>query len=170
MPQIVLTGFMGTGKTAVGRRLARALGRPFVDIDGLIEAAAGRTVAEIFATDGEPHFRALERDAVEQACSVPEAVIATGGGTVLDPDNRRRLAAAGPIVCLEAKPEDILRRVGDPASRPLLAAGRDQGLGRIRSLLDERAPTYALAAHTVDTSGLSLDEVVARIRDLVAGR
>jgi shikimate kinase len=170
VPQIVLTGFMGTGKTQVGRRLARALGRPFVDIDDLIEAATGKTVAEIFASEGEPHFRTVEREAVGKACGVPEAVIATGGGTVLDPENRRRLAAAGPIVCLSARPEDIIRRVGNPASRPLLSGGAEERIGRIRSLLAERAPTYALAAHTIDTTGLSLDEVVERVREYVAGR
>jgi len=170
VPQIVLTGFMGTGKTQVGRRLGRLLGRPFIDLDDLIEAAASRTVADIFATEGESRFRAREREAVEQACAVPEAVIATGGGTVLDPENRRRLAAAGPIVCLSARPEDILRRVGNPAGRPLLAGPRDTQLSRIQALLAERASTYALAAHTVDTTGLTLDQVTERVRALVAGR
>jgi shikimate kinase len=170
VPQIVLTGFMGTGKTEVGRRLARQLGRPFIDTDDLVAAAAGRSVAEIFAAEGEPRFRALERTAVEQACAVPEAVIATGGGTVLDPENRRRLAVAGPIVCLRARPEDIVRRVRDPQSRPLLAGTRKDRIGRIRTMLAERAPTYAFAAHTVDTTGLTLDEVVERVRELVAGR
>jgi shikimate kinase len=172
VPQIVLTGFMGTGKSEVGRRLARRLGRPFVDTDDLVEAATGRSVREIFAVEGEGRFRDLERVAVEKACSVPEAVIATGGGTVMDPENRRRLAAAGPIVCLAADPEVILGRVRDPGTRPLLAgapAPTDR-LGRIRSLLDARAATYALAAHTVDTSGLTVDEVVDRVEALVAGR
>ena len=121
MPQVILTGFMATGKTEVGRRLARRLGRPFVDVDGLVEAATGKSVADIFASEGEARFRELERVAVDDACRVSEAVIATGGGTLLDAENRRRLAAAGPIVCLAAPPEEILRRVGDPASRPLLA-------------------------------------------------
>ncbi len=169
VPQIVLTGFMGTGKTEVGRRLARLLGRPFVDTDDLVEAAAGRSVADIFTAEGEPRFRALEREAVERACGVPEAVIATGGGTILDPENRRRLAAAGPIVCLAARPEVILRRVRNPASRPLLATAPDRA-GRVEALLAARASTYALASHTVDTSGLTVDEVVERVRDLVAGR
>lgn len=172
MPQVIITGFMATGKSEVGRRLARALGRPFVDTDGLVEASAGRSIREIFAGDGEGRFRELERDAVAQACAVPEAVIATGGGTLLDPENRRRLAEAGPIVCLSASPEDILRRVGDPSGRPLLANGNGKpgGLPRIRALLDERAPIYALATHAVDTSGLSVDEVVERVRALVAAR
>jgi shikimate kinase len=170
--QIILTGFMATGKTAVGRRLARLLDRPFVDTDGLVEAAAGRPIAEIFATDGEGRFRVLERAAVEQACAVENAVIATGGGALLDPENRRRLAAAGPIVCLAADPEEIHRRLGDPSTRPLLANGNGQGdrLARIRALLAERTPAYALAAYTIDTSKLTVDEVAERVRVLVAGQ
>lgn len=172
MPQIVLTGFMATGKTVVGRRLARLLGRPFVDTDGLVEVAAGRTVREIFATEGEARFRALERAAVEKACGMADAVIATGGGALLDPENRRRLAAAGPIVCLVASPEDILARTGNGTTRPLLASAstREERLDRIRTLLAERAPAYAVATHNVDTSGLEVDQVVERVRALVAGQ
>ena len=172
MAQVILTGFMATGKTEVGRRLARALGRPFVDTDGLVEAVAGRPIREIFALEGETRFRELEREAVIQACAVPDAVVATGGGTLLDAENRRRLAAAGPIVCLSADPEIILRRVGEGSDRPLLAngQGRPGGLARIRALLAERAQAYALATHAVDTSTLTVDEVVERVRGLVAGR
>lgn len=172
MALVILTGFMATGKTEVGRRLARSLARPFVDLDGLVEAASGKSVADIFASEGESRFRELERAAVEKACLMSDAVVATGGGTLLDADNRRRLSAAGPIVCLVASPEEVLRRVGDPRTRPLLAngsAGEDR-LARIRQLLAERAPVYALATHAVDTSGLSVDEVVERVRTLVAGR
>jgi shikimate kinase len=172
VPQVILTGFMATGKTEVGRRLARRLGRPFVDVDGLVEAATGKSVADIFATEGEARFRELERAAVEDACRVTDAVIATGGGTLLDAESRRRLAAAGPIVCLSAPPEEILRRVGDPSSRPLLANGNGatDRIGRIRTLLAERAPVYALATHTVETAGLDVDTVVERVRALVVGR
>jgi shikimate kinase len=167
--RVILTGFMATGKTEVGRRLAHLLGRPFVDTDELIEAATGHSVREIFAREGETHFRTLERNAVVQACTVPEAVIATGGGTLVDPENRRRLSAAGPIFCLTADPEVILSRVGDPASRPLLADhDAEERLGRIRSLLDERASAYGAAAHAVDTTGLSIEQVVERVRALVA--
>jgi shikimate kinase len=172
VPQVILTGFMATGKTEVGRRLARRLGRPFVDLDGLVEARAGKSVAEIFSAEGEERFRELERAAVKEACGVPDAVIATGGGTLVDLDNRRLLAAAGPIICLSAPAEEILRRVGDPASRPLLASrngGVDQ-LARIRALLDARAPIYALATHAVDTAGVDVDTVVERVRALVVGR
>jgi len=172
VPQVILTGFMATGKSEVGRRLARRLGRPFVDLDELVEAAAGKTVAAIFAAEGESRFRQLERGAVEEACRVPDAVIATGGGTLLDPENRRRLATAGPIVCLSASPEEILRRIGDPAVRPLLADpnGGSDRLARIQALLAERAPVYALATHAVDTAGLDVDGVVERVCALVEGR
>jgi shikimate kinase len=171
VPQVILTGFMATGKTEVGRRLARRLGRPFIDVDGLVEASAGRSVAGIFASEGEARFRELERAAVAEACRVPDAIVATGGGTMLDAENRRRLAAAGPIVCLAAPAEVILRRVGDPATRPLLAngAGGDR-LARIQELLAARAPVYALSTHTVDTAGLDVDQVVERVHALVAGR
>ena len=170
MPRLVLTGFMATGKTEVGRLLSCRLGRPFVDTDGLVETAARCSVAQIFASDGEAYFRRLERDAVEEACAIPDAVIATGGGTLLDPDNRRRLVGAGPVVCLTASAEEIARRVGDVSSRPLLAGHNGDRLARIRSLLDERAPAYALATHTVDTSGLSVEQVAERVQALVAGR
>jgi shikimate kinase len=163
---------MGTGKTEVGRELARALGRTFVDTDRLVEAKVGRRVRDIFATDGEDRFRALEREAVAEACGIPDAVVATGGGALVDADNRRRLAAAGPIVCLTATPEEILRRVGDPASRPLLAscANDTERLARIRALLAARATAYGSAAHTIDTTGLTVGQVVDRVRAAVEAR
>ena len=169
MTQIILTGFMGTGKTEVGRRLARVLGRTFVDTDRLVEAKAGRTVADVFAADGEAGFRALEREAVAEACAIPDAIVATGGGALVDPENRRRLAASGPIVCLTASPEAILARVGGGSSRPLLAScGSDaERLDKIRTLLAARAAAYSTAAHTIDTTGLTVDQVVDRVRTTV---
>src|SRR5437762_10029536 len=119
MGAIVLTGFMGTGKSGVGRRLATRLGRAFVDTDQLVERRAGKSVAAIFADDGEPAFRALERDAVATAAARGDAVIAVGGGAVLDATNLTRLRAAGVVVCLTAAAETILRRVGDASQRPL---------------------------------------------------
>jgi shikimate kinase len=169
---LILTGFMGTGKTEVGRRLARALGRPFVDTDRLVETKAGRSVAAIFAEDGEAGFRTLERAAVAEACALSDAVIATGGGALADPQNRRQLAAAGPVICLTASPEEILRRVGDPGSRPLLAGAVTEAerLGRVRDLLVARAAVYASATHTIDTTGLTPDQVVERVRTAVEAR
>jgi len=172
---VILAGFMGTGKTSVGRRVAQALGRTFVDTDALVEARAGRSVAEVFATDGEARFREMERDAVAHACAMDEAVIAIGGGALGDAESRRRLLDAGPVICLQAAPEDILRRVGDASTRPLLAgvpgeapgAARARRLANIRALLDERAPLYAFATHRLDTSGLSVDQVAERVCAIV---
>ena len=172
MAHLILTGFMGTGKTEVGRRLARALGRTFVDTDRLVEAKTGRSVATIFADDGEATFRALERDAIAEACGLPDAVIATGGGALVDPENRRRLAAAGPIVCLTATPEEILRRVGRHDTRPLLAGlpSDEARLDRIREMLASRAAAYGSATHVVDTSGCTPDQVVQRVRTIMEAR
>jgi shikimate kinase len=167
-PRIILTGFMGTGKTEVGRRLARAMSRTFVDIDNLVEMATGRAIPEIFATSGEARFRELEREAIRQAVAIPDAVVATGGGALLDAESRRLLLAAGPVVCLTATPEEILRRVGALGDRPLLAAASDEErLVKIRTLLDARETTYAVAAHRIDTTGRSVDDVVSQIRALV---
>jgi shikimate kinase len=172
--RIVLAGFMATGKTQVGRRLARALGWRFVDTDALVEAAAGRSVAAIFAEEGEPGFRARERAAVAEACAMPSAVVAVGGGALLDPANREALLAAGPVVCLRASPEEILRRVGTARDRPLLSGpairSAAERLVRIEALLAERAPVYDCATHVVDTDGLSPRQVARRVRDLVEGK
>jgi shikimate kinase len=169
---IILTGFMGTGKTEVGRRLARALGRAFVDTDRLVETKAQRSTSEIFARDGEAAFRALEREAVAEACALPQAVIATGGGALVDPDNRRRLAAAGPVVCLTASPAEILRRIGDARTRPLLAACASDAerIARIEMLLAERKTAYGSATHTIDTTGLTVDQTVERVRAVMEAR
>jgi shikimate kinase len=152
MGAIVLTGFMGTGKSEVGRRLAKRLGRAFLDTDQLVEARAGKTVAAIFAEDGEAAFRALERD-----------VVNVGGGAVLDATNVARLRAAGALVCLTADADTILRRVGDVRRRPLLAG--DDPRGTIERLLRERRPAYDDAADLVlDTSERTVDQVVEEIR------
>lgn len=160
---IILTGFMGTGKTAVGKRLAKRLGWEFVDIDQRIEAGAGVPIARIFAERGEAVFRRLERRCISRIVRARQQVIATGGGAFVDPESRARLRVSGPVICLTAKPHVILERVGRRiASRPLLA---DDGnpLARIKALLSQRAPAYAQADLTVDTSELSVDDVVERI-------
>ena len=160
---ITLTGFMGTGKTVVGRRLARRLGWRFVDVDQLIEASAGTSIAAIFATRGEAIFRRLERRHIHQALRGHQQVIATGGGAFVDPRNRRRLQASGPVICLTARPRVILERVGRRvATRPLLDGGANP-LARIRTLLAQRAKAYAQADLIVDTSTLSVDRVVDRL-------
>src|SRR5689334_24650057 len=119
---LVLIGLMGAGKTSVGARCAERTGRAFVDTDDVVERLAGMPVPEFFATSGEAKFRALERDAVADVCASPEPlVIACGGGTVVDPENRRRIAGAGFVVWLQADVDVLTRRCGDGRNRPLLA-------------------------------------------------
>ena len=163
---IVLMGFMGTGKSEVGRRLAQRLGRAFVDTDQLVEERAGKRVAAIFADDGEPAFRALERAAVADAAGRGATIIAVGGGAVLDPENVRSLREAGMLVHLTARPEIILRRVGDTKHRPLL---RDDPKAAVDRLLAERGPVYTDAADiTIDTSEHTADQVVREIQQALA--
>lgn len=166
---VVLIGLMGAGKTTVGRRLAQRLGRPFVDTDDLVEETAGRTIAQIFADDGEPAFRALERAAVADACASPTPlVIAVGGGAVVDAENRRVIDAAGIVVWLRACAAQLAARVGDGAGRPLLAGvdGTAEALERLASL---REPSYeAVADVAIDTDALDPDRVADRVLEEVA--
>lgn len=160
---IILTGFMGTGKTTVGKRLAKRLGWQFVDVDRLIEERAGMPIAKIFAERGETVFRRLERRCISRAIHGPDQVIATGGGAFVDPVSRGRLRASGPVVCLTARPRVILARVGRRLdARPLLSRSANP-IARIQSLLKQRAGAYAQADLTIDTSTLSIDDIVERL-------
>src|SRR3990170_7762720 len=171
--RIVLTGFSGSGKSVVAPIVAQRLGWEAVDTDSLVEAAAGRSIADIFAHEGEARFRELEADAVRRACAPERTVVAVGGGATLRPDSRRLLADGGFVVCLEARPETVLQRLREGAAgeldRPLLAAadpstGSGQALlARIRELKAARQPVYALADHTVHTDGLTPEDVAAEV-------
>jgi len=161
---LILVGFMGTGKTAVGKGVARALGFTFVDSDDIIEQKAGKTISCIFAEDGEPHFRDLETDAIRSLALLDRHVVATGGGCVQRDENWEAMRRAGLVVCLAARPEVIFERTRQETHRPLLQT-RDP-MARIRELLDRRAPFYTRADHTIDTSDLTVDEVVARLLDV----
>jgi shikimate kinase len=165
-----LVGMMGAGKSAVGPALARRLARRFVDTDAEIEREQGRTVAEIFAREGEAAFRALERAVVTRWLGEP-AVVALGGGAIARDDVRAAVERAGTVVWLRARPETLLARLGEAAARPLLAglpaAGR---LARLRELLAAREAAYARAALVVDTDDASVDEVVERIARGLAAR
>lgn len=158
---IVLAGFMGTGKTAVGRLLAEKLGMAFVDMDDIIVERAGKSIPRIFAEDGEPHFRAMERRLVCDLASERGLVIGAGGGIVTNPDNVADFEASCLVVCLNATPEAILERVAEDTNRPLLAG--DDKMARITDLLEARKHLYAAIEHQVDTTGLTVDEVAAQI-------
>ncbi len=157
---------MGSGKTTIGRRVAARLGRRLRDSDSEVEARTGRTVREIFETDGEPAFRAEEARALAEALADPEpVVVAAAGGVVLDPANRDRMRAAGTVVWLDARPEDLARRVGSRNHRPLLG---DDPLGALRRLDTERRPLYEeVADHVVPVGRRPVDDVVADVLALV---
>ena len=160
-PNIVLAGFMGSGKTTVGRLLADRLQCSFVDMDALIEEREGRTISDIFAVDGEPYFRSVERSLVRELSARQGLVIATGGGVVADAENVRDFERTGLLVCLDATPEQIMQRIAHETHRPLLAApDREQ---RIRDLLNQRRAAYASVSFHVDTNGRTPAEVVERI-------
>ena len=170
---IILIGFMGTGKSKVGQSLAARLDLPFYDLDQEIEKKAGMSIGDYFQRYGEAAFRQLEketlRDLLTQAAF--PFVLATGGGVVLDPENRQRLWAAGLVVALEATPEETLKRLGEKRDRPLLlpppeveaAAARTWQMERVKALLTERSPLYGKAHLKVDTTGRTIEEVVAQI-------
>jgi shikimate kinase / 3-dehydroquinate synthase len=166
-PNIILTGFMGTGKSSVGREVADRLGRPFVDLDDMIVKQAGKPIPEIFATDGEAAFRALEDQMCQELKEPSGQVIATGGGAVLNPANREALEAGGTVVCLEASPDVIARRLARGDGRPMLS-GFSPG-ARIAELLAERASAYAVLPHHLDTSALSIAQAAERVMGMASG-
>jgi 3-dehydroquinate synthase len=157
---------MGTGKTTNGRRLAERLGLPFVDTDQIVVDLAGKSIPEIFAQDGEERFRGLETRALEAVLEGPRAVVATGGGIMGREQNVRLMKSGGPIVCLQASPETILRRTAGRSDRPLLR-GPDP-LATIRRLLQERQAQYAQADYWVSTDGGDRDQVLEEMMRLLA--
>lgn len=161
MGNIYLVGFMGTGKTAVGRELARKLKWRFLDLDDLIELREGRRICDIFARDGERYFRRIERAVLKEAASEERFVVACGGGVVINPENIRIMKEAGVIIGLSASLDAILKRTGEAAHRPLLNV--EDPRKKIEHLLKLRAPYYAQADKTIDTSKCSITEVVAKL-------
>ncbi|MCX6879620.1 MAG: shikimate kinase [Verrucomicrobia bacterium] len=161
---IVLIGFMGCGKSTVGRELRRLLGYPLVDMDAVIEERAGKPIARIFAEDGEAAFRDMECEVLEELVGAADTgrIIATGGGVVERTENRACLQRLGYVVWLCAPPAVILRRTRKNQERPLLHT-EDPG-ARIKSLLAQREPWYRECAHLkVDTVGLNSSEIATGI-------
>lgn len=154
---IVITGFMGTGKTTVGRLVAARLNREFIDTDAEIVRRQGRAIPDIFAQDGESAFRAMEGRLCRFLAAHRGYVVATGGGMLVDEGNRRVMLASGLVICLSATPEAIEARVGQTGGeRPLLRDGW-------RALLERRQVAYAAIPHQMDTTGKTPEEVTEEI-------
>ena len=163
--RVILVGFMGAGKSAVGRRLARRLKYRFVDLDTRIEKRAGKKIAELFREQGEPAFRALEQEEAVAVTEMENVVVAAGGGAFAAPATRALLQQRALTVWLQCDLETILARVRLDGSRPL-AGNREI----MRALLAEREPSYRQADVTVDASRRKPREVVDRIVELIEGQ
>ena len=169
LPNLFLVGMMGAGKTTIGRLLARRLKRPFYDSDHEIEARCGVEITVIFDIEGEPGFRARESQVIAELSALEGIVMATGGGAVLDADNRRHLAARGTVVYLHAAPAALYARIGHDRKRPLLAT--PDPLRRLQELYAVRDPLYRqLADHVMETGGESASLLVRHLIGAVEGK
>lgn len=160
---IVLVGFMGTGKTVTGRELAKLTGMELVDMDFVIEERQGRGIPDIFAQDGEPAFRAMERELVQELAQREGLIISTGGGIVLNPDNIADFEKTGLVVCLTASQETIFQRLEKDSNRPLLSGDKKT---QIAELLEKRRDLYAAIAHQIDGNRLDPRERAEAILEL----
>lgn len=164
---VLLVGFMGSGKSSVGRLLANRLGAPFIDLDDRIAAEAGRAIPEIFQDDGEEAFRDRETASLRTLAEEPPSIVACGGGAVLRPENRGLLRELGTVVYLQVDAEEAVRRCPTGTGRPLLANRSPEDVAR---LLESREPLYAEVADlVVTTMGLSAAAVAEHIQRLLGG-
>ena len=170
---LVLIGFMGTGKTSLGRMLAFKLGCAFVDLDQKIEADSGMSIPDIFRSHGENYFRQLEHQAVEEVSKRRGIVIATGGGTVKDPSNVELLKNNGLLVCLTCSVDELLTRTAIKGERPVLDSqhqARGDRRAAIEKILDERRQFYDQADYKIDTTDWSPMKLVDDIIKIVRSR
>lgn len=165
---IILTGFMGSGKSVVGALLAAEMGRRLIDVDNIVVGIAGMSIPRIFKDLGELHFRELETRALHEIFSEAtpgSLVVATGGGTVVRAENRAILKENGIVIFLEVETGEVIRRVGADEGRPLLAGG--DKLEKVKKMLAERDPLYRDCHFSLDTTGLDPQEVVGELKKLL---
>ena len=156
---------MGTGKTSVGREIAGVLGLKFIDLDELIVKKEGRSINDVFAQDGEPYFRKIEKEALKEVSQGVGQVVSCGGGIVIDPENIIIMKQSGRCIVLTARPEVIFERIKKEAHRPLLNTA--DPLTKINELLTIRKPYYDQAEFLIDTSDISILKVVQKILDFL---
>ncbi|TVP80023.1 MAG: shikimate kinase [Puniceicoccaceae bacterium] len=160
-PNLYLVGFMGVGKSAIGRRVASELGYRFLDSDYCIEQQVGKKIPAIFAESGEAHFRLLEREFIESGHPGDGCVVSCGGGLVVQPGMSDRLKEKGVVICLFASLDSIIERTSRNKNRPLLNVA--DPAAQVRSLLKEREPIYMQAGACITTDGRSIPEVVRHL-------
>ncbi len=165
MNNIILVGFMGTGKSVVGKKLATKLNRDFVEVDDLIELKEKRHLKDIFEKKGESYFRLVEKEVVKEASSRKNIVISAGGGAIVDVENFKNLKNSGTIICLKASPETILKRTIGLKTRPLLNVQDPKK--KIEELLKKREPYYNKADFSIETDSLSIEQTVEEISKLL---
>lgn len=165
MRNIVLVGFMATGKTIIAKALADELKKEYVSVDDLIESREKRPISDIFRDNGEAYFRQIEKEVVKEVSAKEDQVVDTGGGVVLDPGNIENLRRKGIVICLWADPKTIRERTEEYDHRPLLNVEDPEA--RIRELLDHRRPFYEKADFHVDTTAFDVAAVMERIKEII---
>jgi len=165
MKNIYILGFMGTGKSAAGRLLAKSLNREFVEMDEVIEGEQGKPISSIFSEEGETHFRKLEKELLTKLALNSGLIVSCGGGLVCDSGNLELLKKSGVLICLSASAEVIHQRTKKHVCRPLLNV--EDPLKKIDELLKVRKPYYDQADHIIDTDKLSPEEIVDKIKKLL---
>jgi len=162
---IILTGFMGTGKTITGKLVSEKLGMEFIDTDKIIEEREKDRIVRIFQIKGEKYFRKIEEKVIEEVSLKDNCVIATGGGAIVSEKNFRNLKKNGILICLSADPSVILKRTTPAKDRPLLLKSK-HAIQTIKELLERRKPYYSKADYTIDTSHLAPEQVAEKIIEI----
>jgi shikimate kinase len=166
LQNMILTGFMGTGKSTIGQLVADCTARTFVDMDTIIETREGRPISQIFTEEGEPYFRRIEAALCRELAGRAGLVIATGGGALVSAENRRVMEESGLVVCLDCEPDVLWQRIGQSEDRPMLAEPDEGRFARLAALLEKRAPAYAQIEHHLDVTHLLPEEAADRICEM----